>query len=409
MDLPQPIIELCRAVANQGGRAWVVGGAVRDHLLGLDSKDHDVEVHRLEADDLKRVLKSLGSVNEIGRSFGVFKAVIQGAPIDVSIPRHDSQSGTAHTDIVVIGNPFMGLESAARRRDLTVNAIAYDPLTDEYRDYFGGIQDLKRGRLQAVDPATFTEDPLRALRVVQFAARFGFSVHDDLGALCRSMNLFDLPAERIWGELEKLLMKAPVPSIGWGLMHSLGIVDKVLPDIASLPATPVAAALDRAAAHREAMNGSGRAIALMVATLLHRATPLQCEATLDRLSLFKMHGYPVRKRVMEAIGVLTRLSTAADDPTLRELADTTELHLACTVAHAASGSRIALSNLDRADQLGIALDPMPTLLSGADLRKHGIEQGPQFGRILRRVRQAQIDGSVPTRDAAIIWLQDHLK
>lgn len=147
----------------------------------------------------------------------------------------------------------------------------------------------------------------------------------------------------------------------------------------------------------------------MVATMLHRATPLQCEATLDRLSLFKMHGYPVRKRVMEAIGVLTRLSTAADDPTLRELADTTELHLACTVAHAASGSRIALSNLDRADQLGIALDPMPTLLSGADLRKHGIEQGPQFGRILRRVRQAQIDGSVPTRDAAIIWLKDHLK
>ncbi len=409
MNLSQPIIELCRAVSARGGRAWVVGGAVRDHLLGLESKDYDVEVHRLEADDLKAILKSLGSVNEIGRSFGVFKAVIQGEPVDVSIPRHDSQSGTAHTDIVVIGNPFMGLESAARRRDLTVNAIAYDPLADEYRDYFGGVQDLKRGRLQAVDPATFTEDPLRALRVVQFAARFGFAVHDELGALCRTMNLFDLPAERIWGELEKLLIKAPVPSIGWGLMHSLGIVDKILPELANLPAEPVSAALDRAAAHRKAMNGSGRAIALMVATMLHSASATQCEATLDRLSLYKMHGYPVRKRVLEAVGVLARLSAPADDPTLRELADTTELQLACTVAHAASGARHALANLDRADQLGVALDPMPTLLSGTDLRKHGIEQGPQFGQILRRVRQAQIDGSVPTRDAAIIWLEDHLK
>jgi len=174
MQLPAPVLSICRTIHSAGGRAWIVGGAVRDHLLGLESKDHDIEVHRVEIEDLREALKSLGKVNEIGRSFGVFKVTINGITIDVSIPRHDSQSGTAHNEIVVIGNPFMGLESAARRRDLTVNAIAYDPLTDEYKDYFGGIQDLKRGRLQAVDPNTFCEDPLRALRVVQFAARFGF-------------------------------------------------------------------------------------------------------------------------------------------------------------------------------------------------------------------------------------------
>ena len=116
MDLPASVLSLCRAVDAGGGRAWVVGGAVRDHLLGLQSKDHDVEVHRIEADALRGILQSLGSVNEIGRSFGVFKVVIDGDAIDVSIPRHDSQSGTSHTDIVVVGNPFMGIESAARRR-----------------------------------------------------------------------------------------------------------------------------------------------------------------------------------------------------------------------------------------------------------------------------------------------------
>ena len=409
MDIPTSVLKLCRAVDANGGRAWVVGGAVRDHLLGLQSKDHDVEVHRIEADDLRSILRSLGSVNEIGRSFGVFKVVIDNDAIDVSIPRHDSQAGTGHTDIVVVGNPFMGIESAARRRDLTVNAIAYDPLTDEYQDFFGGIHDIKRGQLRAVDPNTFTEDPLRALRVVQFAARFGFSVHDDLAALCRRMDLYALPPERIWGELEKLLIKAPVPSIGWSLLHALDIANKLFPELTNAPLGPVGSALDRAANQRAAMGSSGRAIALMLATMLSRTTAEHAEATLDRLALHKMHGYPVRKRVLEAMAAVPHLTDDASDAMLRQLADKTELLLACTTAFAASGSRAALGNLDRADQMGIAREPLPPLLTGADLRRRGIEQGPEFGRILRSVREAQIDGTVPSRDAAIIWLEDHLK
>lgn len=409
MQLPAPVLSICRTIHSAGGRAWIVGGAVRDHLLGLDSKDHDIEVHRVEIEDLREALKTLGKVNEIGRSFGVFKVTINGTTIDVSIPRHDSQSGTAHNEIVVIGNPFMGLESAARRRDLTVNAIAYDPLTDEYKDYFGGIQDIKRGRLQAVDPNTFCEDPLRALRVVQFAARFGFSVHEDLVQLCRTMPLLSLPAERIWTELEKLLLKAPVPSIGWALMHELNILTKVIPEIASLPMTPVGEALDRAANHRESMESDGRQVALMLSAMLHNATRSQCEATLDRIGMHKLHGYPVRKRVMEVVPRIPALTSVAADRTLRMLSDQTELHLATVAAFAASGQRSALINLDRSEHLNIAREALPTLLTGSDLRKHGVGQGPRMGEILRSVRDAQIDGEVPTRDAAIIWLEDYLK
>ena len=334
---------------------------------------------------------------------------MEGLEMDVSIPRHDSQSGTSHKDIVVVGNPFMGLEVAARRRDLTINAIAYDPLADEYRDYFDGIRDLKRGRLQAVDAATFGEDPLRALRVVQFAARFGFSVHSDLMNLCRSIHLIDLPAERIWTEIEKLLIKAPVPSIGWALMHELGILPKVLPEIATLPMAPVSAALDRAADRREIVDHKGRRVALMLCAMLHNATPTQCEHTLERLGLHKLYGYPVRKRILEVVPQIPALQSPASDRSLRGLADRTELQIACLAAYAATGNQGAVLNLDRAEQLGIALEPLPTLLTGADLKKHGLGQGPKMGEILRTVREAQIEGTVPSRDAAIIWLKDHLK
>ena len=238
---------MCRAVAAAGGQAWLVGGVVRDHLLGIQTKDIDIEVHNLEAETLREVLAAIGPVNEVGRSFGVFKLDVDGISCDVSIPRHDSQTGESHKDITVVGNPYMGIEAAARRRDLTINAIALDPLSGEIADPFGGGRDIERGRLRAVDPKTFVEDPLRAIRVVQFAARLGFSVDPGLAILCREASLWALPPERVWGELEKMLLRAPTPSIGWTLMKELDLIDKVLPEIATLPVEPVSTALDRAA------------------------------------------------------------------------------------------------------------------------------------------------------------------
>ena len=245
MELPQLVRSICEAVATAGGQAWLVGGVVRDHMMGIVSKDFDIEVHRLEAEDLAKVLRRIGSVNEIGRSFGVFKLVEDGVECDISIPRHDSQHGQAHNDIVVVGNPYMGIESAARRRDLTINAIALDPLTGKLEDPFAGARDIARGRLAAEDPKAVS-------------ARFGFSVHPDLAVLCREARLLSLPPERVWGELEKLLLRAPAPSMGWMLLHDLRIASQVLPDVADIPPEQVAAALDRAAERRSGVDGKGR-------------------------------------------------------------------------------------------------------------------------------------------------------
>ena len=189
---------VARAVRGAGGRALVVGGWVRDRLRGAPTHDIDLEVHGLDAERLRGVLAGLGTVNAVGASFAVFKL----GPLDIALPRTDSKMGRGHRGFRVTGDPHLPLAEAARRRDFTVNAVAWDPLDDEYLDPHGGRADLDRRRLRMVDPATFGDDSLRVLRAVQLAARLGFEIEGETRALCRTIALDDLPAERIWGEVE---------------------------------------------------------------------------------------------------------------------------------------------------------------------------------------------------------------
>ena len=405
MNLPSPVTKLAEACRASGGTAWVVGGRVRDAIMGLDSKDIDIEVHGIEASDLHALLADLGAVNEIGKSFGVFKVVVEDIPMDVSIPRRDSQVGPRHKDVVVTGDPHMGIEEAARRRDLTINAIAFDPLTGDYADPFGGIHDIERGRLMAVDPMTFVEDPLRALRVVQFAARFGFSIHDELLDLCRTVHLTSLPAERIWGELEKLLMRSAAPSIGWEAGLHTGTLAQVLPEALGQPREAVEAALDQAAELRDDMEDAGRATALMVATMLHRASAEKTEAALHRLKLFRLHDYPVRTRVLEAVAHWRFLTVNRDTSELLALADQTEILLVASVAWAATGRHEALGNIDRAFRLGVSEAPLPPLLQGRDLTEIGVKPGPEMGALLEGLRAVQLSGEVTDRAGAVAWIE----
>src|SRR5690349_8602662 len=159
---------IARAVRDAGGRALIVGGWVRDRLLGRDAKDIDIEVFGLPADRLKTLLARIGSVNTVGESFTVYKV----AGLDVSLPRRESKVGRGHKGFEVTGDPTLSIEDAARRRDFTINAISWDPLTGGYLDPFGGRDDLDHRVLRVVDPRTFAEDSLRVLRAIQFAARF---------------------------------------------------------------------------------------------------------------------------------------------------------------------------------------------------------------------------------------------
>src|SRR5688572_10411812 len=252
--------EIARAMQKRGGRALIVGGWVRDRLLystadlkvgttaeledlkvgttaedlkvgtAAEPKDIDMEVFGIPAVELPQLLEPFGRVEPIGQSFPVYKI----GSIDIGLPRRESKAGRGHKGFVVEGDPSMSIEEAARRRDFTVNAISWDPLTGEYIYPLSARRDLETKTLRAVDPHTFGDDSLRVLRAIQFAARFEMTLDEQTRELCRSIPLDDLPAERIWGEIEKLLLKAARPSRGFTLALDLGVIDRVLPEMRPL-------------------------------------------------------------------------------------------------------------------------------------------------------------------------------
>lgn len=408
MQHPDAVTALARACRAQGGRAWVVGGSVRDQLLGLPTKDVDVEVHGLGASDLAALLRGLGHVNEVGRSFGVFKLTVGGQSLDVSLPRRDSNAGPGHRGIEIAGDPHMGVVEAARRRDLTINALLLDPLSDELVDPFGGRADLQARRLRAVDASTFLDDPLRALRVVQFAGRFGFTPDTELVALCREAPLAELPPERVMGEVEKLLLRALRPSVGLAVGRTTAVLQRVLPEVALCPAGALDAAVDRAALDRGGAGAPPRPLALMLGALLHLLPEPSAATALDRLRVHSRLRYPLRDRVLGAVRAWPEILAGPDDSTLRRLAEAHELALVCRVCWAATGSPTARAALRRSESLGIATAPLPALIGGRELQRLGLAPGPAMGQLLATIRRAQLDGRVGTVQQALALASDLL-
>ena len=205
----------------------------------VPSKDIDIEVFGIESTRLSALLGAIGRVEPVGQAFPVYKVVVPGVTgeVDVALPRRESKTGRGHKGFDVRGDPSMSVVDAARRRDFTVNAISWDPLLDRYEDPFNGRADIDRRVLRAVAPDTFADDSLRVLRAIQFAARFSFVLDPATAALCRALPLDDLPAERIWGEFEKLLT-ADAPSSGFELARTLGVIDRLFPDLAALVGCP---------------------------------------------------------------------------------------------------------------------------------------------------------------------------
>ena len=431
--------EVALAVRESGGRALIVGGWVRDMLMGRPSTNIDLEVFGLSPDRVRPLLERLGRVEAVGESFQVYKL----GDLDVSLPRRDSKAGRGHRGFIVTGDPTMSIEEAARRRDFTVNAISFDPLTGDYFDPFGGRQDIERRLLRAVDAQTFADDSLRALRAVQFAARFEFAVDEATGALCREMPLDDLPAERVWGEIEKLLF-APRPSIGFSLALEFGIIDRLFPELRALVGCPqepewhpegdvwthTLQVIDRA---RQRLDGLSRPeqIAVMLGAVAHdfgkpsttaavdgRIRSLDHEeqgvapaaAFLDRLNIHSLDGYDVRRQVLGLTaqhlkpGSWYKVRDEVGDGAFRRLAQKVDLELLARVAKADCEGRqpgqfdcSAMDwFLDRARRLGVEHRPPAPILLGRHLLALGMKPGPRIGEMLKAVYELQMDGTITT-------------
>lgn len=224
--------EIAKAVSSAGGRAFFVGGYVRDMLMGVSCKDIDIEVYGLEPARLRALLSAFGEVYDKGAAFGVLG--LRHSELDVAMPRRESLRGVKHTDFDVSVDPHLSYADASRRRDFTINAMMLDPLTGEIVDLWGGRDDLRRNVVRHVSEETFGDDALRVFRAAQFAARLNASVHPATMSICRSMDVTALSRERVYEELSKALLKAASPSVFFRLLHSMGHLSEFFPEIDAL-------------------------------------------------------------------------------------------------------------------------------------------------------------------------------
>jgi len=228
-----PIVtSLVNDIHQQEGRCFLVGGAVRDLLLGLTVKDLDIEVHGLDFQQLENIMKRYGSVEVVGKIFGVFR--LHGLDVDWSLPRIDLSG--RKPDVII--DPQMTIEQALRRRDLTMNAMAVDLSTYTLIDPFGGVSDMQSKMLRSPDPNFFIEDPLRFYRVMQFISRFEMYPDKELDDLCKSMDVSKVSVERIDEEFRKLMLKSKRPSLGIRWLITIGRLEDILPELAALVDLP---------------------------------------------------------------------------------------------------------------------------------------------------------------------------
>jgi tRNA nucleotidyltransferase (CCA-adding enzyme) len=219
------VIEIVAIITKNGGKAFLVGGAVRDILQGVATKDLDIEVHGLSLQQLQTILEQFGPVSLVGKSFGVLR--LHGIDIDWSLPRTDSAGRKPE----VVIDPNMNFADAFKRRDLTINAMGIDLHTFELVDPWGGYADLKAGVLRAPDEKLFIEDPLRFFRVMQFISRFEMHPDAQLNAICASMNIKDISKERIEAEFDKLFLRSKRPSLGIRWLAEIGRLKEILPEL----------------------------------------------------------------------------------------------------------------------------------------------------------------------------------
>lgn len=449
--IPDKVLELAREVQKAGGRALLVGGCVRDSLMGAEPKDWDVEVYGVEPARLRALLERQGRVDAVGEAFTVYKV---GNDLDVSLPRRERKSGRGHRAFIIEGDPLMTVEEAARRRDFTINAILEDPLTGEVIDPYDGRVDLENKILRAVSAETFVEDSLRVLRAAQFAARFEFEIEPETIKLCRSIDLTDLPCERIWGEMEKLMLRARRPSIGFKWLQEFGAFDQLFPELKDLIGVPQQKewhpegnldvhtwlVVDRA---REMIDDLPypKQVTVMLAALCHdfgkpattkfeegkirsrgheEAGVQPTENFLERLNIHTLDGYDVRSQVIALVrdhlkpGEFYKKRDEVGDGAFRRLARRCELELLYRVSKADSLGRNAdwIPRdewftaeaqdwfIERARELDVQERAPQPILMGRHLIEMGVPPGPRMGEIIRAVYEMQLDGRVRTLEEA---------
>ncbi|HYG24767.1 MAG TPA: HD domain-containing protein [Verrucomicrobiae bacterium] len=456
MNIPDELKRLLGKVPALA-RAYLVGGFVRDALLGIPHHDFDIEVYGVDYESLARELAAHGRVDRVGKSFGVVKfAGRNGAQWDFSVPRRDSKTSAGHKGFQIEFDPNIEPREAARRRDFTINALMFDPRTGEYLDFFGGRDDLQRRVLRHTS-AAFVEDPLRVLRGMQFAARFDLEPAGDTIELCRSIvhTFPELAVERVGAEWFKWAELSKRPSAGLRFLKETGWLQH-FPEIAALDGTPqdpewhpegdvfthVCHCCDALAEllERQPLDSTARQV-LMFAVLAHDFAKPQTTHTAEREGRLRIvspgheeQGGPLAESFLTRINApnelkervvplvthhLAHLQTATDR-SVRRLANhlkpatIEELCLVMTADHFGRPPKprvlhegiTALRN--KAHALRLQESAPKPILQGRHLIARGMQPGRQFGTLLDAAFEAQLEGCFADLDGALKWLDERV-
>ncbi len=461
MKLPPPLTAAFSALRTAGGRPRLVGGCVRDWLLGLPPKDFDIEVFDLDYETMGRALAAFGPTDLVGRSFGVLKVRLEGVEYDFSLPRRESKTGAGHRGFAVTPDSSLTEAEAAARRDFTINALSYDPVENRLLDFHHGVEDLKN-RILRHTSAAFVEDPLRVLRGVQFAARFELTIAPETAELCRSIveSYAELPVERVWGEWDKWATKSKKPSLGIAVLKETGWI-KHFPEIAALDGVPqepewhpegdvfihtnhcLDALVGLAAWQGGTLETRRRLTFSVLAHDFGKATTTKQLERRGQLRWTSMEHEAAGGPIAEAF--LTRLGAPLDlinyvRPLVvnhlmhhhgqTELRDTTVRRLARKIAPATIDDLIAVMLSDhfgrpplipretiaRIDSLRAVAHrlkvehaaPKPIVL-GRHLIALGYHPGPQFKRALDAAFESQLDGAFNDEAEGVQWMKNYLR
>jgi len=440
--------KISQVVKSAGGRAFLIGGCVRDAFLGLDSKDLDIEVYGITSKTLVAILSPHFSIDLVGEAFSVFK--LRGLPIDISLPRRESKAGRGHRGFRVVADSEMTLEEAGSRRDFSMNAVAFDPISGEVFDPFGGLQDLESGILRHTS-SKFGEDPLRVLRGMQLAGRYSLSVVPETVDVSKSLftEYGSLAIERIWGEWYKWASQSVQPSAGLRFLHQCEWL-QAYPELLALKGCPqdirfhpegdvwihTLHCTDQAAriAQRDALDNTERAI-LVLASLCHDlGKPTMTKVTRNGVhsrghaetediyrQFLSRIGAP--KTVVDRVTILCRyhlahLNFGGSSRYVRKLAlalDSVDenIEMLARLVEADQSARPPLPSilpekmktlLKLASDLEVKDATPKPILMGRHLIELGVSPGPELGKILQAAFDAQLDGTFDTLETAREWV-----
>ena len=454
MQLPKIIYIISKQLHKQNAKAIVVGGSVRDHFLKLPIKDYDIEVYGLKSiEELEKILSQYGSVNLVGKSFGVLKFQYNGEEYDFSFPRREQKIGVGHRGFDVSIDGKMSFKEASKRRDFSLNAMGYDVEEEQFLDPYNGRIDMKKRLLHHIDDETFVEDPLRVYRAVQFSARFGYSLSMETFELCKNMvsntMLEELATERIYVEFKKLLLKSPKPSVGFELMRELGML-RYFPELEALidvPQPPIwhpegdvwihtMMCIDKMVL----LFGEDKKLNLkyIFAVLCHDLgkathTTIEKDGRVRAIGHEKAGIEPTRKflyRITNEHDFIASILPLVEhhlkpshfyrgksgDKAFRKLATNVNIEELVVVAKADFLGRTTKESLagiypagewmlERAKNLKVINRPLKNLLQGRDLIALGLEPSSQFKEILEAIYNLQLEGVLSQKEEALEYIK----